>query len=62
MHLAVAIKVLMTSEDGLLMWCLKAYQRFHNKITRAIVAALPAVPFVILWPFVLPVVFCHEHV
>lgn len=32
LHLAVAIKALMTSEDGLLMWCLKAYQRFHNKI------------------------------
>ena len=32
LHLAVAIKALMTSEDGLLMWCLKAYQHFHNKI------------------------------
>lgn len=32
LHLVVAIKALMTSADGLLMWCLKAYQRFHNKI------------------------------
>lgn len=32
LHLAVAIKALMTSGDGLLMWCLKAYQRIHNKI------------------------------
>ena len=52
LHLVVAIKALMTSEDGLLMWCLKAYQRFHNKIA-------PHVPLwqrcqraqpVILWP------------
>lgn len=32
LHLVEAIKALMTSKDGLLMWCLKAYQHFRNKI------------------------------
>lgn len=58
LHLAVAIKALMTSEDGLLMWCLKAYQRFHNKIAPHVTLwrRCQAAPPVILWAFVLSVV------
>lgn len=37
LHLAVAIKALMTGEDGLLMWSLKAYQHFHKEISPAAV-------------------------
>lgn len=59
LHLVVAIKAPMTSEDGLLMWCLTAYQRFHNKCLCG--SALPAPLPVILWPFVLPVVCCHRR-
>lgn len=59
LHLVVAIKAPMTSEDGLLMWCLTAYQRFHNKCLCG--SALPAPLPVILWPFVPPVVCCHRR-
>lgn len=37
LHLAVAIKALMTSEDGLLMWCLKAFSQLCTP--HAVVAA-----------------------